>query len=125
MNLHHPCKNCIVRPICNCSCKNKTYYRDQITESHLIHWTFGILVALLISVYICSCYYTLWSLATIPFVWGASQMVMYHVRDIISLKSTNKWELIVLMVILPSTSALLLLAVVSDKYINKYGPGDQ
>jgi hypothetical protein len=108
--------------MCSIECENLKQYVDQIVEGNIGYWLFGILVLLLVMIYAYICYHTWWSLASIPFVWGASVWIMYYHEESITLDVDDVFRATLSVIILPSTATLLLLAILLEKHIDGYGP---
>ncbi len=124
MKFKHPCKYCIVKPICDKECSILNDYIDQFDTIRLVYSILALASLLLILSYILLYYITMWSLVSIPFIWPVAFIVYRYYRNKSdnSLNTNGIYENILVVIFLPVLMILAGIFYFWNKYVTKYSP---
>ncbi len=119
MKYKHPCKYCIVKPMCKRQCSIINDYIKQFNEKRFGYSIITLVSLLLILSYILLFGITMLSLVSLPFLWVAALILFAYWSD---LNAENNTEKILIVLFLPSIMITAGMIYLFEKYINKYAP---
>ena len=121
MIFKHPCKFCIVKPMCDRECSIIINYLKQFTNNIVVNicvWFF--VIFLFISLSTILFLISKWCLLLLPFLWPISHFIMNSCTDI--LEEFDGLELVLYYILLPFVGELMILYRIFEAYFNKYSP---
>jgi hypothetical protein len=117
MQMFHPCKKCLARPICKSQCYKLEQYSEQFTNRTLFISIVCLIDILILLLYLCLLTFTIVHLLIL-----LVSVIMLLVGIEIKVKAVpNKTALLCLLVI-PSFFFLVMLGIIFVLYYEKYSP---
>lgn len=125
MQLRHPCKYCLTRPICRNKCyilKDYAEKIDIIDNDKILITICCIGVLILSSLFASMFIFYPWCIIATPFVWGGSYWLTEYLLEEKIWDSGRMKETIFAIVVVPAMVFISIVIILKERYLNKYGP---